>query len=824
MTEEKNSSQAHKTEVLIVPHLYVRAWTGAPVDNRTSNEIFIGTKAVPLLERMSLYSALETHFRDPDTCIVGYCPSNDEDITYPRLHSSAVVNYSSSWDSTDPKLTCLLIDIDYLNHEPPHEGWEQEILSKLTGEFASACAWYRTPHGLRLVYALARPIPLPLAGSFLSQAHTALQAMGIPTDSGTVDWTRLFRAPRAGGRTYPMDLSALRDGVVLHWMPEHLEETTASAIGSAAPRTLSEAITHVEDYKITKADLKNLAKTSPDLADQLYHGTLTCLVGERHKTLLEASLRIVTAYASNDPLIPYRLIVKAAKKLGKQEAEVWRICEWAAAAYDGFQTNDKEERRTALQRAAKAMNVPVHDVARRLIVDLGSEQFVWDEGRERYASGCSHQHQVLTTADQLCPTLLSDWYSSFAEIMRAHSTKANRLVYTYIPEQGGFDPNTETMYVPVCRPDAALTPKYDPDIQGWLEALFGVDSEYYESVMDWLAALPQLDMPVCALYIDGPRSVGKGLLTYGLARLWSRECRTVPYEELLEDFNETLTQSPLVYADEKVPHGKQQDSSVFRRMVGNSSFRVNLKHRSAAIVEGYPRIIITANNSEALTFREDLDPNDIDALRLRLGYVKVGPGGEKYLIDLAKKRGAPSARSMADRWRSDGLIARHILWLAQHREFTPGSRFLVEGWDSPLIKHLPSTVGSAGLIIDAAVSAILSGRQWESVRWFDNHVFINNPALAAEWEQLMPGDRVPLSNGRMKALRSLSGGETRRLDVDTYGAQRTQRMYWQIPASVIAEAAKDRALAEYDFIIDNCAREREDARTTEEHSEYVFKL
>jgi hypothetical protein len=800
-------------ETLIVPHLYIRSWTGAPIDNKTSTELFCGQKAIPLLQRMSLLAALETRFPDPDTCLVGYCTNDPDAATFPRLASSALVLYSTNTPGA-PTLNTLFIDIDHENHTPPPEGWVESILAKLSDDWTPSLNWYRTPNGMRLVFPLANPVEISLAGSFLEQAHEAFHAMGVPTDKGTCDWTRLFRAPRAGGKTYPMNLDALKAGRTLSWMPPTLTPASPTAVGHAVSRTLSDAIQHSAEVKVTRDALKLFAKAYPELSDQIYHKTLTTHIGDRHRLLLETALKLVTVYQTNDPLVPYRLLSAAAKSMGKEESEVFKICEWAASAFDGFRTVDKEERRTATQRAAKAMGVPGHEVARRLVVDLGSEQFVWDEGRERYSSGCSHQHQVLTAADQLCPTLLSDWYSSFAEIMRAHSTKARRLVYTYIPERGGFDSTTETMYVPVCRTDASLLPKFNADVQGWLEALFDKgESPYYESVMDWLAALPQLDMPVCALYIDGPPSIGKGLLAFGLARLWSRECRTVPYEELLEDFNETLTMSPLVYADEKVPHGKQQDSSVFRRMVGNSAFRINAKHRSPAVVEGYPRIIITANNSEALTFREDLDPNDINAIRLRLGYAKVSDAGQKYLIALAKSQGAPSARHMADRWRVDGVIAQHVLWLSQNREFTPGSRFLVEGWDSPLIRHLPTNIGSAGLLVDAIVSAILSGRYRESIRWFDGHIFLSNPSLAAEWEDLMPNERMPLSNSRMKAMRALSGGASRRLDIPTYSARRVQKMYWEIPAQTIAHAAEDRGLASASFILDACARVNDTSET-----------
>jgi hypothetical protein len=814
-------------EILVIPHLYVKGWTGAPVTGTTGSEWFIGTKSVPLCEKMSLLTALETNFKGADTCMVGYAPVAED--VYPRMLKPALVRFAAN-DPTAPQLTTLLIDIDHENHTPPPPEWAEAQVALLDETWKAACSWYRTPNGMRLVFVPKEPVPLRYADSYINQAHRILQDFGIKTDDGTSDWTRLQRMPRAGGRTYPMDLTALREGRVHTWHPvmTEVDEAAPKSIGHAVNRTEASAQAHVREFKLTKDMLRQLSKVDPELADNIYHGTFHAEVGDRHKLLLAAAMTIVTVYETIDPLVPFRMLHDAALRLEKNATEVWNLCIWACSAFDGIKKAEKDERATAEQRAAKLMGVSPSQVASHLIIDLGAEQFVWDEGRGTYTSGCTHQHQVLTAVDKHCQVLTEDWFSSFSEVMRAHSTKAKRLVYTYTPDQAGFDANTETMYIPVCQPDRALTPKFNADVQGWLEALFNKGtSPYYESVMDWLAALPQLDMPVCALYIDGPRSVGKGLLTYGIARLWSKECRVMPYSELLNDFNESLTQTPLIYADEKVPSGKQQDSSVFRQMVGNSSMRINIKYRSVAIIEGYPRIIITANNAEALTFKEDLTMSDIDALRLRLGYVEVGPEGEEYLKRTAEAQGFPSARHMADGWKADGLIAQHILWLAQNRDFTPGSRFLVEGWDSPLIRHMPTNVGSAGLIVDAVVAAMTSTKRkvWESVRWVDGHIYVNNQILADEWDELCRGERMPLSNGRMKALKSMSGGNSRRFDITTGGGQRSQRHYWAIPADVIAQVADDRKLADRLFILELAARTDEGVYINqEEDHEVLFGL
>lgn len=449
------------------------------------------------------------------------------------------------------------------------------------------------------------------------------------------------------------------------------------------------------------------------------------------------------------------------------------------------------------------------EVSKRLIIDTGPEQFVWDEQSGAYSRGYTKQHQLLPALDRHCATLLPDYYTSFAEAVRLHSSYAHKLVYSYDPEFSGYDPHTETMYVPVCKPDPALTPRFDPLIDEWFKGTFGL-SPHYEKFLDYLCRVFDLSAPVCALYIQADAGVGKNLLVRGLARYYSREASIVDFKKLLENFNQPLLDSPFIVADEKVPTDRrgQNESAIIRQWVGNDGHRVNAKFRTEATLLGYPRTFIIANNQDAMRIREDLTEQDIEAIRIRLGHLQVPAAAEGFLPRMAERHGYNTVREMVDPWVREGLLARHVLFLRETRTVEDDDRFLVEGWESELTRNLPTTVGSAGMVTAAVVNAITSGHFYQSVRWFDGNVYVSNSALPADWEMLMRGERMPSNHSRLKALKSLSGGETVRLDLPN-AAKRTQKYYYVLSGELVARLAEDRGEANADELLELVSRETE---------------
>jgi len=272
--------------------------------------------------------------------------------------------------------------------------------------------------------------------------------------------------------------------------------------------------------------------------------------------------------------------------------------------------------------------------------------------------------------------------------------------------------------------------------------------------------------------------------------------------ELLNEFNAGLKYSPLIWADEKVPQDafKNNDSSVFRQIVGNTAIRIRDLYRSPAVLDGYPRLLITANNEDALAIREDLDAQDIEAIQLRIGYIRANPSAADLLARLG-------GREHTEAWVKGGALAEHTLWLHENRHVEAGDRFLVEGWESELTQSIATRVGSAGVIGEVIAHAISSNTYSDAIRWYGGSVYVNAQSLQAKWATVYGReDRVPSSNSMLKALRTLSHGRQSRLS-GLYSDARPR--YWRIDAKTIAEIADHRGVTAPEEITQRTSRASE---------------
>ena len=780
--------------VLVFDRLSVKSWAGSD------------TLDAPKFPSLPLAEALE--LRTPgELLIVGYGTVSGD--LFPRLNKAALCRFPR-----DPEiqLTTLLVDIDYEEHQVPPDDWHEEVLEKCP----FPCNWYRTPHGMRLFWPLEETVDLIEADSAIAWTHKQLNEAGIQTDLGTTDWTRMQRCPHALGLDLPKsDFSQLE---TLSIPEEVLSESRASLLGDFVQR---ERPGSTDD--ITRSMLSPIKKFDATLSEDLYRGTLSAVEGERHSTLLETSLTISFLYESNDPLVPYQLLAPSCESLGKGLDELWRICEWTAAAYDSAKKEEDLEYREAADRAAKDLGCRYGDVKQRVILDCGREYFVWDEAKSSYSEPYTNQRQILAALKLHAPVLAGEviWAKEpVADILRDFSSPLHRIIYSYEVQKAHYHAQRGELLLPTAKRDPSLTPTYSEPIDEWLQALFGPD--YYDKATDWLAAAPRLDRPICALYIRGANSVGKGMLTLGMARIWSPYLETTSYSEIVSNHQETLLKSPLIVADEKVSQNSfnPNDSAVFRRIIGNGSHSLNPKHKTPVTLLGFPRVLITANNEDALNIREDLDQDDLDAVRLRVGYVDRGGAedAKNLLQNMAEDNEFDTTYDMTTAWVQRG-IAEHILWLEENHEFEAGNRFLVEGWESDFTRNLVTAAGSAGVIAETLVLAIEKGYESNGIRYFDGFMYVNDSSLAKEWRTIRGHevDRPPRSESRLKALRSLAEGRQKRIR-DNSGRQ---KRYWAIQSSTLARLAEDRNLADYDEIAQKCARPREEEGTQNLNSNVI---
>lgn len=229
---------------------------------------------------------------------------------------------------------------------------------------------------------------------------------------------------------------------------------------------------------------------------------------------------------------------------------------------------------------------------------------------------------------------------------RMYQQRIDTLKATYLARTNSWDPIKRELTLAALK-WADLPATYHPDVDRWLRALGGAD---YDRLAQWLASCLALDRPAPALYIHGDANVGKTLLVVGLAKLWS--CQPAPFKEALDSFNEAAATCPLVFADEGFPDG--MSFADFRAMVTEPSRRVNEKFKPKYPVEGCVRIVLAANNANALRYQRTgaLTAADLAAIADRLLVINAHRSAQQALVGVDKT-------SMADR-----RIAEHVLWLA----------------------------------------------------------------------------------------------------------------------------------------------------------------
>lgn len=222
---------------------------------------------------------------------------------------------------------------------------------------------------------------------------------------------------------------------------------------------------------------------------------------------------------------------------------------------------------------------------------------------------------------------------------------------------------------------APCKPEFHQDVDDWLRALGSSEQEVF---LDWLASVTYTqDQPLAALYLNGPPGLGKSLLLKGISSLWG--VAPVSYDTVAANFNAGLLDCPLVAADEGITVSPVQQASAseqFRNLVANTTHATRRKFKSDATLHGALRVIVTANDSDAIPFKKQLGQHGLDAIVQRILYIKTDNSAREFLEALGGRQGvsdwlAPGCRP--------GRIAEHLLWLRDNREVAPGKRFLVEG-------------------------------------------------------------------------------------------------------------------------------------------------
>lgn len=642
----------------------------------------IGT--VPFHLSTDLKTALYTRY-DHDAHAVQYTIPGADRI--PRLGTGILAHVGPE---DTPVVDTILFDVDNPDHTPHPDP------PPLAPAFDLPpwVGWYRTRAGWRLIVILSRPVPVT---QWRGLRECVLSDLGpVPgLDNATADWTRLFRLPYVVRDGVPTSDGRIHLPPFPWTVPDNLPtDTTPSASSSHTPgNNPPPPVPEAPPSWVWDA-----LSTLPNV-DDLRAGAVLAHPGNRH----EVTLATVGSVMRTLPLPPearaegtYSVVYPAYRAMcdaypDSDPGKLWDVCCYVAAQVDAG-TDAAQVVRDAVQvhkeRAREARDaVPGGPTRAILYTRDGRWAYVWDPALGSYRPPVSLSLLCKTVETYASALGLSTRGKKGAprlphDILHDYGTEVSREVRSYTATAAHLSPDG-VLTLPGARVDPALVPTFSAEVDAYLSAAFSPTD--LPHVLDWLASATRLDSPTCALYLEGDPGAGKSLFALALARVWGTT--PIDYADATGRFNGALAHSPVILADEPPPGLGDHSSTVVRRLLSGAPIRLEAKFQPTTHLHGCPRLIIAANNGEALHLRESLNAADIAALQERIGHVRIQPAAVEYFRSIGGRAHVHA------HWIEGAAFARHVLWLRDNHTITqPGSRYLVAGWPSTLLGNLAGRV------------------------------------------------------------------------------------------------------------------------------------
>jgi hypothetical protein len=779
--------------LLVLPSKFVPAWNGDHSQTGTVDRFALQPTA-------ALWQTYRTDAHFVQYAVPGqsYCP---------RLAKTAIAALAAA--QAEPVMLWCAVDVD----NPAHSPWSAELWADVQGRLArlpeaSSAGFYVTRGGYRLVWPLATPVPASHFEDWKRQFHAHLETHGILADRACIDWTRAFRLPFVVRDGQPQQLYAdFQTMGPLTWIPPRPPvkgSFPATYLHSAGFDGAAEAMPDLTKLSVRASDYADLK--SHTLYERLRDGASLAGPGSRNTVTIQTIGAIINRCNTSDPYTVFRLLYRSVDAQVKEGSKwgltwLWERCVYfcnlkkgeAEVLQQAHELN-RAVNETVSKTAAEVLKVRPEDVTRYLIACTQNNFYVFNEVSLAYGPP-RPQREILHGLRRNCPTLCPATTNEKTganladnELIARYGFPVVKTVMVLGQQGNTIDVESGTLYEGCGAIRADLAPEFNPDIDTWLTLLGG---RFADKLKDWLAVLPRFDSPVCALYIHGEHSVGKGMLAEGLAQLWGTAFTN--YAELTASFNQKILDCPLIVADEKVPVNpfESNTTAVFRQLIATTLHTISRKHKDAAVLRGSLRLLITANNADALHVREDLTKEDLDAIMERLGYIHASGRAGEFLESIG-------GRASTESWVAGGGIARHVLWLAQNRAVQPGPRFLVHGWNPELAIDLITFGGLNGTVLTALVYYLTDSNimRHPLIIAGGGRVLVNGKALLKLWGILFNQQQKPPEDYKLaNALSSLSTGQVRER-VRGEGNTQTFARFWNVNPEGIYKVAERNNIAD----------------------------